>query len=68
MERIKITGVVGRVAFTAARNGIRVPYNKEITVPKTLWIERRLAVGDIREVKDTTAAVADRNVDGNEVK
>jgi Protein of unknown function (DUF2635). len=58
-ERIKITGVEGRVAFTAAKGGTRVPYDRPISVPKTSWIQRRLEDGDIQLVKE---AVQQTNV------
>lgn len=56
MEKISVKAVQGRVAFTAARGGVRIPADKYVEVDKTPWIDRLLEVhGDI-EAKGKTSS------------
>jgi hypothetical protein len=42
MEKISVKAVEGRVAFTAPRDGVRIPTDRYIEVDKTKWIMRLL--------------------------
>lgn len=46
-DKIKVIGVPGRVAYTAAQGGENIPRDRPIRVVRDDWIERRLADGDI---------------------
>lgn len=47
VEKIKVVGVPGRVAFSAPTGGKRVPHDAPIIVARTAWVEARLLEGDI---------------------
>lgn len=52
MQKISVKAVPGRVAFTAARGGARIPSDKYVEVDHTPWIDRLLNVHqDITEEK-----------------
>lgn len=40
MAKVEVKCLEGRVAFTAARGGVRIPTDKYITVTMTSWIDR----------------------------
>nr|DAF77142.1 MAG TPA: hypothetical protein [Caudoviricetes sp.] len=44
---ISVTGVKGRVAYTAVRGGDLIPVGTKKDVPHTKWIQERLEAGDI---------------------
>jgi hypothetical protein len=49
-----VKAVQGRVAFTAARGGVKIPADKYIEVDRTPWIDRLLDVHqDIIEEKSS---------------
>lgn len=57
MEKTKIIGVEGRVAFIAPRGGRRVPHDRPIKVELTEWIRRRLFDGDIALFEEPKAKI-----------
>lgn len=55
MQKISVRAVQGRVAFTAARGGVRIPSEKYVEVDNTPWIGRLLDVhGDIEKKTTST--------------
>lgn len=56
---ISVTGVKGRVAYSAVSGGDLIPVGSRKDVPDTKWIRERLAVGDIALFKAPTAKKPD---------
>lgn len=51
---ISVTGVKGRVAYSAVRGGDLIPVGVKKDVPHTKWIQERLDAGDITLFKAST--------------
>ena len=49
VEKIKVVGVPGRLAFSAPTGGKRITHDAPVLVAKTDWVKARLAEGDIVE-------------------
>lgn len=56
---ISVTGVKGRVAYTAVSGGDLIPVGVRKDVPHTRWIQDRLDAGDITLFKAPAAKKAD---------
>ncbi|AFH19823.1 hypothetical protein F406_gp125 [Agrobacterium phage 7-7-1] len=44
---ISVTGVEGRIAYSAPVGGSIIPVGKSVDLPDSKWLQSRLSVGDI---------------------
>lgn len=58
VEKIKVVGVPGRLAFSAPRGGKRISHDAPVIVAKTDWIKARLSEGDIVEYAEPKTKTA----------
>lgn len=49
VDKIKVIGVSGRLAFSAPTGGKRITHDTPVLVAKTEWIKARISEGDIVE-------------------
>ena len=60
-EYIRVIGVAGRVAFSAARGGEKIALDRPMRVLRDEWINKRLDDGDIAIFADEPTKNQQRN-------